>query len=49
MRCYARQGELGQALRQYQQLRQLLRSELDIDPSAETTLLYGRLRRGDDI
>jgi DNA-binding SARP family transcriptional activator/Tfp pilus assembly protein PilF len=49
MRCNARQGEVGQALRQYQALRQLLRDELDADPSAETTLLYERLRRGDDV
>jgi len=49
MRCYARQGELGQALRHYQALRQLLRDELGADPSAETTLLYERLRRGDDV
>jgi non-specific serine/threonine protein kinase len=49
MRCYARQGEVSQALRQYQRLRQLLRDELGADPSPETTLLYERLRRGDDV
>jgi DNA-binding SARP family transcriptional activator len=49
MRCHARQGEVGHALREYQRLRQLLRDELGADPSPETTLLYERLRRGDDI
>jgi DNA-binding SARP family transcriptional activator len=49
MRCHARQGEVGHALQQYQRLRQLLRDELGADPSLETTLLYERLRRGDDV
>jgi predicted ATPase/two-component SAPR family response regulator len=49
MRCYARQGETGQALRHYQKLRQLLHDELQAEPSLETTLLYERLRRGDDV
>jgi len=48
MRCYARQGEAGQAVRHYQALRQLLRQELSAAPSSETTLLYDRIRRGDD-
>ena len=49
MRCFDRQGEAGQAARHYQQLRQLLRQELSTEPSSETTLLYDRIRRGDDI
>ncbi len=49
MRCYARQGETSQALRHYQGLRSLLHGELGADPSAETALLYERLRRGDDV
>jgi len=49
MRCCARLGETSHALRKYQSLRQLLRNELAAVPSAETTLLYERLRRGDDV
>jgi predicted ATPase/DNA-binding SARP family transcriptional activator/Tfp pilus assembly protein PilF len=49
MRCFARQNEVGQALRHYQQLRQLLNDELGSEPSRETQLLYERLRRGDDV
>ncbi len=49
MRCYARQGETSQALRHYQSLHTLLHGELGTSPSAETALLYERLRRGDDI
>jgi non-specific serine/threonine protein kinase len=49
MRCYARQGEVGQALRHYQALHRLLRDELEAAPANETTLLYERLRRGDDV
>jgi len=49
MRCYARQGETSQALRHYQSLHTLLHDELGTSPSAETALLYERLRRGDDI
>jgi DNA-binding SARP family transcriptional activator len=49
MRCYARQGEAGQAGRHYQNLRQTLDSELSTSPSSETTLLYERIRRGDDV
>jgi predicted ATPase/DNA-binding SARP family transcriptional activator len=49
MRCYARQGEAAQAVRHYQDLRQLLKDELGTAPSPETALLYDRIRRGDDI
>jgi len=49
MRYYARQGAVGRVLRHYQALRQLLRDELDADPSTETTFLYERLRRRDDV
>jgi DNA-binding SARP family transcriptional activator len=49
MRCHARQGEISQALRHYQQLCDLLQRELHARPSSETTLLFERLRRGDDI
>ncbi|MCC6188188.1 MAG: tetratricopeptide repeat protein, partial [Anaerolineales bacterium] len=49
MRCLARQGETGRAVRHYQALRQLLRDELNTQPAPETTLLFERLRRGDDV
>jgi len=49
MRCLARQGESGGALRRYRELRSLLAAELGAVPSAETTLLYERIRRGDDV
>lgn len=49
MRCLARQGELGQALRQYQSLAELLRTELNAGPAPETLALHERLRRGEPI
>ena len=49
MRCYARSGERGMALRQYQTLRTLLDDELGAPPAAETTALFERLRQGDEI
>jgi len=49
MRCYARQGEAGRAVRHYHDLSQLLRQDLSTAPSTESTLLYDRIRRGDDI
>lgn len=49
LRCYARQGEASRAVRHYHDLRERLHTELHSEPSPETTLLYERLRRGDDI
>jgi DNA-binding SARP family transcriptional activator len=49
MRCHARRGETGQAVRHYLALRELLRKELHAEPSPETLLLYERLRRGDSV
>jgi non-specific serine/threonine protein kinase len=49
MRCYARQGEPGRALRHYQSLRALLADELGAAPSPETAELHDRLRRGELI
>jgi len=46
MRCYARMGELGQALRHYQMLADQMQSELQAQPAAETKELYERLRHG---
>ena len=49
MRCQARMGERGQALRHYRDLIELLRKELRSSPAPETTELYERLRRGEVI
>ncbi len=49
MRCQARMGERGQALRHYRDLLELLGEELGSSPAPETTELYERLRRGEDI
>jgi DNA-binding SARP family transcriptional activator len=49
MRCLARLGETGQAVRHYQTVSRLLYEELDTQPAPETSLLYERLRRGDDV
>lgn len=46
MRQYARAGQQSAALRQYEICRQLLDSELGLEPAAETKALYERLRRG---
>ena len=46
MRAYLRQGEAGQALRQYHHFETQLRQELDLSPAAETrALLDGALRQ----
>jgi DNA-binding SARP family transcriptional activator len=47
MRCLARLGELGQALRHYQSLARLLQEELSAPPAPETVALYECLRRGE--
>jgi two-component SAPR family response regulator len=47
MRCYAHQGELGQALRQYRSLAALLQAEFNAPPDLETVDLYESLRRGE--
>lgn len=47
MRCYARQGELGQALRQYRSLAEFLQAEFNAPPDPETIDLYESLRRGE--
>nr|MBP7689780.1 bacterial transcriptional activator domain-containing protein [Thermoflexales bacterium] len=49
MRCYARAGERGQALRHYQTLTHILQAELGSPPAAESVALYERLKRGEDI
>ncbi len=49
MRCYARLGEQAQALRHYEELVELMRDELDSPPASETTALFERLRRGEEV
>jgi ATP/maltotriose-dependent transcriptional regulator MalT/DNA-binding SARP family transcriptional activator len=44
MECYARRGELGRALDHFQRCRDLLRTELGVEPSPQTLALYQRLR-----
>jgi DNA-binding SARP family transcriptional activator len=49
MRCYARLGERGQALRHYQTFEQMMREELGAAPAAESVALYERLKRGAEV
>ena len=49
IRCYARLGERGQALRHYQMLIELMREELNSTPAPETQALYEKLRRDESI
>ena len=46
MRLYALSGQRQQALRQYQTLRQVLKTELDAEPSPSTTQLYAAIQAG---
>ena len=46
MRLYALSGQRHQALRQYGQLRDALRRELDAEPEAESERLYQEIRSG---
>jgi non-specific serine/threonine protein kinase len=49
MRSFARQGETGHAIQHYQHLREMLKRELQAEPSPETATLYERIRRGDEV
>lgn len=49
MRCYAYQGQIPLALRQYQTCAQALHQELDVAPAASTLALYEQLRRREII
>jgi len=49
MRCFARQGETSHAIQHYQHLREMLKRELQAEPSPETVLLYERIRQGDEV
>jgi DNA-binding SARP family transcriptional activator len=44
MRCFVRQGERAQALRQYRLCRHILHAEFEAVPEPDTTLLYNRIR-----
>ncbi|HNB53193.1 MAG TPA: BTAD domain-containing putative transcriptional regulator [Anaerolineales bacterium] len=48
MLLYARSGQRSAALAQYEQCRRVLAKELDVEPSAETTALYERIRAAGD-
>ncbi len=49
MRCYSRQGQHHLALRQYQLCVESLRTELQVNPAPETTQLYNRIRRREQV
>ena len=49
MRCYARLGERGQALRHYQTFEQIMRAELGSPPAPESAALYERLKRDEEV
>lgn len=49
MRCYARLGERGQALKQYESLAEVLREELGSSPAPETKTLLEQLSRGEEV
>jgi DNA-binding SARP family transcriptional activator/predicted ATPase len=49
IRCYARLGERGQALRHYQTFEQIMRDELGSPPAPESIALYERLKRGEEV
>jgi len=44
MRCYAAQGRIYQALRQYEFCSRILRATVDADPAPDTTRLYRAIR-----
>jgi DNA-binding SARP family transcriptional activator len=48
MRCYVRQGERAQALRQYRLCESILRAEFDAAPERRTTLLFDQVRLNPD-
>jgi DNA-binding SARP family transcriptional activator len=49
MKCYSRQNQRNLALRQYQQCLEILKSELDVEPSQATKNLFMELKRGHRI
>lgn len=49
MQCFAKMGDVPRARRQYEVLKQILRDELQAEPSRETRRLYEKLKRGDSV
>jgi DNA-binding SARP family transcriptional activator len=49
MRCYSRQRQPHLALYQYQICVEALRGELQVEPAPETTQLYNRIRRREQV
>ena len=49
MRCQARQGERGRAIRHYQDLAELLGEEPNSSPATKINTVYERLRRGEEV
>jgi DNA-binding SARP family transcriptional activator len=49
MRCFARQGQVHLAVRQYQACIEALRTELDVEPSPATIKIYDQIRRREPI
>ncbi len=47
MRCYYAMGHRDKALRQFHKCTEILRTELDVDPSPTTQRLYEQLKRGE--
>jgi DNA-binding SARP family transcriptional activator len=46
MRCYAEQGRVYPAMRQYEMCRRILRSTVDAEPATGTTQLYRAILKG---
>ncbi len=49
MQLYAWSGQRTIALRQYQECAQILKQELDVSPTEETSALYKRIQRGEEL
>ena len=49
MRCYSRQGQHHLAVRQFQICVTALRTELDVEPTLETTQLHRQIRRQEHV
>jgi WD40 repeat protein/DNA-binding SARP family transcriptional activator len=46
MQLYVQAGDTAAALRQYQECVRVLKQDLDVSPSVETTILFERIRQG---
>lgn len=47
MRCYFNLGQRDKALKQFRRCEEILKEELDVEPTAETVELYEEIRRGE--